>query len=50
MVLGRCAYGGRVRLVGMVDSDTDKAVTGVAARGVSGTFGVENELVVDPQR
>jgi len=38
---------GRVRLLGMVDSDADKTVAGIAARGVSGTFGVENELVVD---
>jgi hyperosmotically inducible protein len=42
--------GGRVRLLGMVDSDTDKTVAGMAARGVSGTFGVENELVVDTRR
>lgn len=42
--------GGRVRLLGMVDSETDKTVAGMAARGVSGTFGVENELVVDTQR
>lgn len=42
--------GGRVRLLGMVDSDTDKIVAGMAARGVSGTFGVENELVVDTPR
>lgn len=39
--------GGRVRLVGVVDNDTDKTVATMAARGVSGTFGVENELIVD---
>lgn len=41
---------GRVRLVGMVDNEADKTVAGLAARGVSGTFGVENELVVDTDR
>ncbi len=40
--------GGRVRLLGVVDNETDKTVAGMAARGVSGTFGVENELLVDP--
>lgn len=39
--------GGMVRLLGFVDNDTDKTVATMAARGVSGTFGVENELVVD---
>jgi osmotically-inducible protein OsmY len=38
---------GRIRLIGMVDNETDKAVATMAARGVSGTFGVENELLVD---
>jgi osmotically-inducible protein OsmY len=42
--------GGRVRLLGMVDSDTDKTAAGMAARGVSGAFGVENELAVDTSR
>lgn len=39
--------GGRIRLLGMVDSEADKTVAGLAARGVAGTFGVENLLVVD---
>lgn len=39
--------GGRVRLVGMVDSEADKTAAGMAARGVSGSFGVTNEIVVD---
>ncbi len=39
--------GGRVRLMGIVDNETDKTVATMAARGVSGTFGVENELLVD---
>lgn len=38
---------GRVRLLGMVDNEADKTVAGMAARGVGGTFGVENELVID---
>jgi osmotically-inducible protein OsmY len=39
--------GGRIRLLGVVDSETDKNVATMAARGVSGTFGVENQLEVD---
>jgi hypothetical protein len=39
--------GGRVRLLGVVDSDADRTAATLAARGVSGTFAVENELVVD---
>jgi osmotically-inducible protein OsmY len=39
--------GGRVRLLGMVDSEADRTAATLAARGVSGSFGVENELVVD---
>lgn len=38
---------GRVRLLGMVDSEADKSAAGLAARGVSGTFGVQNDLVVE---
>jgi hypothetical protein len=41
--------GGRVRLLGVVDTEPDKTAATLAARGVSGTFGVENELVVDRQ-
>ena len=41
--------GGRVRLLGLVDNEADKTVAGLATRGVSGTFGVENELVVEKQ-
>lgn len=40
--------GGRVKLLGVVDNETDKTVAGMAARGVPGTFGIENDLVVDP--
>ncbi|MEZ5294618.1 MAG: BON domain-containing protein [Vicinamibacterales bacterium] len=39
--------GGRVRLLGRVDNATDKTAATMAARGVSGTFEVVNELVVN---
>ena len=42
--------GGRVRLVGMVDNEADKTAAGMAARGVGGTFAVENDLIVDRDR
>lgn len=38
--------GGRVRLLGVVDNETDKTAATMAARGVSGTFGVQNDLLV----
>jgi BON domain-containing protein len=38
---------GRVMLLGVVDSESDKTVAGFRAREVPGTFGVENELVVE---
>jgi hyperosmotically inducible protein len=38
---------GRITLLGVVDSESDKTVAGMRARGVSGSFGVDNELVVD---
>lgn len=37
---------GRVRLLGVVDNEADKSVAGLAARGVPGSFSVDNELVV----
>lgn len=42
--------GGRIRLLGVVDNQTDKNVANIAAPGVSGAFGVENELIVDSER
>ncbi|MGE0363291.1 MAG: BON domain-containing protein [Vicinamibacterales bacterium] len=39
--------GGRVRLLGVVDNEADRTAAMLAARGVGGTFAVENELVVD---
>lgn len=41
--------GGRVLLLGVVDSDADKTLAGLRAREVPGTFAVENELVI-PKR
>lgn len=38
---------GRIRLLGVVDTEADKTAAGLAARGVPGSFGVENELLVD---
>lgn len=38
---------GRITLLGVVDNESDKTVAGMRARGVPGSFGVENELVVD---
>jgi osmotically-inducible protein OsmY len=40
---------GRIRLVGVVDSQADKTVAELAARGVSGSFGVENQLTIDTE-
>jgi hyperosmotically inducible protein len=37
----------RVTLLGVVDNESDKTVAGVRARGVSGSLGVENELMVE---
>ena len=39
--------GGRVTLLGVVDNEADKHVAGLKARGVPGSFGVDNELTVD---
>jgi hyperosmotically inducible protein len=40
--------GGHITLLGVVDSDADKNVAGMKARGVPGVFGdVENQLMVD---
>jgi len=42
--------GGRITLLGMVGNESDKQMAGVRAREVTGTFGVENELVVERKR
>jgi len=38
---------GRVSLMGVVDSDSDRTIAEMKARGVPGTFEVKNELVVE---
>jgi osmotically-inducible protein OsmY len=38
---------GKITLLGVVDSEADKTVAGMRARGVPGTFGMENLLVVE---
>jgi hyperosmotically inducible protein len=38
---------GKITLLGVVDSESDKTVAGVKAHEVPGAFGVENELVVE---
>jgi hypothetical protein len=40
---------GRTILFGTVDNETDKTVAGLRAREITGTFSVENELVVPGQ-
>ena len=40
---------GRITLMGVVDGESDKTVAGMKARGVSGSFGVENELTVEKE-
>ena len=45
----RCAQGGRITLLGLVGNDSDKQIAGVRAREVTGTFGIENELVVEKE-
>ncbi|HUU32995.1 MAG TPA: BON domain-containing protein [Vicinamibacterales bacterium] len=39
---------GHIRLIGVVDTTADKTAAELVARGVAGSFGVENELVVMP--
>ncbi len=38
---------GKITLLGVVDSESDKTVAGMRAREVPGSFGVENELAVE---
>jgi hyperosmotically inducible periplasmic protein len=38
---------GKITLLGVVDSEADKTVAGMRAREVPGSFGTENELVVE---
>jgi hyperosmotically inducible protein len=41
---------GTITLLGVLDSEADKTIAGVRAREVAGSFGVENELVVENPR
>lgn len=38
---------GRITLMGVVDSESDKTMALMKAKGVLGSFGVENELTVE---
>jgi BON domain-containing protein len=38
---------GRIKLLGVVDSESDKTLAGLRAREVPGSFGVENMLMVE---
>jgi BON domain-containing protein len=40
---------GKIKLLGVVDSESDKTLAGLRAREVPGSFGVENLLVVENQ-
>ena len=39
--------GGHVRLEGVVNNEADKNIAGIRARGVSGTFSVDNNLQIE---
>jgi hyperosmotically inducible periplasmic protein len=41
---------GTITLLGVVDTESDKTVAGMRARQVPGSFGVENELVVETSK
>jgi hyperosmotically inducible protein len=41
---------GRITLMGVVDSESDKTMAGMKAKGVPGSFGVENELTVETRK
>jgi hyperosmotically inducible protein len=38
---------GKITLLGVVDAESDKTIAGLRAREVPGSFGVENEIVVE---
>ena len=38
---------GKITLLGVVDNESDKTVAGMKARGVPGSFGVDNQFVVE---
>jgi hyperosmotically inducible periplasmic protein len=39
--------GGRITLLGVVDNEADKNVAGIKAHGVPGSFGIDNQLMVE---
>jgi hyperosmotically inducible protein len=41
---------GRITLLGVVDNESDKTTAGIKAREVKGSFGVENDLMVENTR
>jgi hyperosmotically inducible protein len=41
---------GHITLMGVVDNESDKTMAGMKARGVPGSFGVENELAVENRK
>ena len=41
---------GRVTLVGVVDSETDKTMAGMRANSVPGILSVQNDLMVPPKK
>lgn len=41
---------GRITLMGIVDSESDKTMAGMKAKEVPGAFGVENELTVEVRK
>lgn len=41
---------GRITLMGEVDSESDRTMAGMKARGIPGAFGVENELTVEAHK
>ncbi len=38
---------GKITLLGVVDNESDKTVAGMKARGVPGSFGMDNQLMVE---
>ena len=41
---------GRITLLGVVDNESDKTVAGLRAREVPGSFGVDNQLMVEKEQ
>ena len=41
---------GHITLMGVVDTEIDRTTAGMKAREIPGSFGVENELMVEKRR